>query len=615
MIQLRELRVTGTGKQNAVVKFAPGGNVIAGVSNSGKSYMLRCMDFVLGAEEMTKKIDEDAGYELVYLEFADGTGKPLTLVRHLTGGDVSVHYSTIDTIKGEGTVVAWKRQGKSSNPDVSSVFLPFAGMKEARLRANAKGLTHRLTVRTLLPAFLVDETSIIAERSPVYGNSGYDQTPRKRMLSYLLTGVDDEAVVSVERSDIAQAEANAKLALISELLQPIEQRLQVGSPLMDGDQQSSINRADEGIERLSSSLAEDRQERARLQRERGEAVAEKQKAESQIIAIDELLGRYELLHKRYDSDLKRLDFIAEGSHFFNGLQEARCPLCDQPMNEEHRHEFESNKDVETVYASARAEAAKILGLRNELVETISTLKTLRTEREQQHSRASEQLETIAMRMDRELVPALQATKSQLDDLIQRRLELQSLKADTEQADALVTVRNSLEAMLVKPESAPKKWEAIDSGAAYKFCLEIQKVLKEWSWKGQAQIEFDEKRFDIKVDGKARQSNGKGVRAILHAAFVVALLRFCHENQTPHPGFIVLDSPLTTFKQGRDSGVDESIDPSIEAAFWVSIEKLQANLQIVVLDNKEPPPNVAGAISYTWFAGPLATTGERRGFIP
>jgi hypothetical protein len=615
MMQLRELRVTGPGKQNAVVKFAPGGNVIAGVSNSGKSYMLRCMDFVLGAEEMTKKIDEDAGYELVYLEFANSKGKPLTLVRHLTGGDVSVHHSTIDTIEGDGTVVAWKRQGKSTNPDVSSVFLPFAGMKEARLRANSKGVTHRLTVRTLLPAFLVDETSIIAERSPVYGNSGYDQTQRKRMLSYLLTGLDDEAIVSVELSDIAQAEANAKLTLISELLTPIEQRIQVGSPLKDRDQQSTISRADEAIERLSSSLAEDRQERAKLQRERSDAITAMQSAESQIIAIDELMARYGLLHKRYESDLDRLDFIAEGSYFLNGLQETRCPLCDQPMGEEHRHRFESYASLETVYASAQAEAAKILGLRNDLVETISTLKARRTEREEQRSNASEELEKIAVRIDRDLVPALQATKSQLDTLIQRRLELEALKSDTEQADALIAVRDSLEATLVKPESAPKKWEAIDSIATHKFCLEIQKVLKEWSWKGQTQVEFDDKRFDIKVDGKARQSNGKGVRAILHAAFVVALLRFCHENQMPHPGFVVLDSPLTTFKQGRDSGTDESIDPSIEAAFWVSIEKLKADLQIIILDNKEPPPHVASAISYTWFAGPMAKSGERRGFIP
>ena len=89
-MHLRELRVTGTGKQHAVIRFAPGGNIIAGVSNSGKSYMLRCVDFVLGADEMT---NEDAGYELVYLEFANDKGKPLTFVRHLTGGDVTVSES------------------------------------------------------------------------------------------------------------------------------------------------------------------------------------------------------------------------------------------------------------------------------------------------------------------------------------------------------------------------------------------------------------------------------------------------------------------------------------------------------------------------------------------
>jgi tetratricopeptide (TPR) repeat protein len=116
-----------------------------------------------------------------------------------------------------------------------------------------------------------------------------------------------------------------------------------------------------------------------------------------------------LLHKRYDSDLDRLDFIAEGSYFLNGLQETRCPLCDQPMGEGHRHWYEGHS-LETVYASSQAEATKILGLRNELVETISTLKARRAEREEQQQRAKDELDRIAARIDRELVPALQATK-------------------------------------------------------------------------------------------------------------------------------------------------------------------------------------------------------------
>ena len=614
-MQLREIRLTGTGKPDASVKFVPGANILAGLSNTGKSYILRCMDYVLGAEEMTKKIDEDAGYELVHLEFAGAKDEPLTLARHLTGGDIKVYHSTIDNISGDGTNVAWKRKGKSTEPDVSSVFLPFAGMKEAKLRANAKGKTQRLTVRTLLPAFLVDENSIIAENSPVFGNSGFDQTARKRMLSYLLTGVDDEGIISAERSEIAQAVAKAKLALISELLKPIEQSLR---PFKATEQDSTIERVDEAIERLSNSLAEDRQERAQLQSERSEALAAIQNAESQMIAIDELLSRYNLLNKRYDSDLQRLDFIAEGSHFLADLQESRCPLCDQPMNAEHRHTFDGRAKVSNVYKSAQAEAAKILGLRKELVEAISSLGIRRQARESERLAGNSALEKIDARVDRELAPALRITKLQLDELIARRLELEALRSDSEQADALNTVRESLESTLGKPASAPKGWANIDEIAVHKFCVVIEGVLKEWSWDGPARVEFDEKRFDIKVDGKPRQSNGKGVRAILHAAFAVGLLRFCHENNTPHPGFLVLDSPLTTFKEGRDEGdeePDDSVGEGIQSAFWASIAKLKSDLRIVVLDNKEPPKDVAAEVSYIFFAGKKGKEDERKGFIP
>lgn len=81
-----------------------------------------------------------------------------------------------------------------------------------------------------------------------------------------------------------------------------------------------------------------------------------QRAESQILAIEQLMGQYRLLDERYRSDLERLDFIAEGAHFFDGLQEVRCPLCDQPMNAEHAHTVEEGGA--SIYDSARAEAAK-----------------------------------------------------------------------------------------------------------------------------------------------------------------------------------------------------------------------------------------------------------------
>ena len=59
--------------------------------------------------------------------------------------------------------------------------------------------------------------------------------------------------------------------------------------------------------------------------------------------------------------------------------------------------------------------------------------------------------------------------------------------------------------------------------------------------------FDLSSYDLIIDGKERRNNGKGVRAITHAAFKVALMLFCRERNLPHPGFLVLDTPLLTYR--------------------------------------------------------------------
>jgi hypothetical protein len=341
-------------------------------------------------------------------------------------------------------------------------------------------------------------------------------------------------------------------------------------------------------------------------------------AEGQMLAIGELLARYSLLSNRYESDLRRLDFVAEGSYFFEQLQEARCPLCDQPMDEEHIGHVSGKARAQAVYSSAKAEAAKINGLKKDLGDAIASLESRRTAREKELVVARGILEKVDRRIDSDLAPALQTTKRKLDELIHRRLELETIKGDIEQVEALKTVREGLETGAGKSSPAPKM--TLDTFAVGKFCVEIEALLKDWSWKGQGRVTFDEKSCDIIVDGKPRQSHGKGIRAILHAAFTIGLLRYCDKNLMPHPGFVMLDSPLTTFKQRKDQPQVEApseskIDASIEAAFWASIAATPPDLQIIVFDNKEPPAHIAPRLSYTWFAGSDAKGGERRGFIP
>jgi hypothetical protein len=226
MMQLREIRLVGPGKEPGQLRFEPGGNVVSGDSDTGKSYMLRCVDFVLGADEMTKVIDEAAGYDRVLLEFENEKNEFLTLGRPLGGGDVLVYRQQIAAMHNEGETVASRRRGKSTAPDVSSIVFPFAGMPaEGKLRSSGEGKTTRLTVRVMLPILLVDETAIIAERSPVLGDATFDETARKRMFSYLLTGQDDSGIIAQESKKLVQAGARARLALVGELLGEVEARL------------------------------------------------------------------------------------------------------------------------------------------------------------------------------------------------------------------------------------------------------------------------------------------------------------------------------------------------------------------------------------------------------
>jgi len=64
-MQLRFLIISGPQSRPAVVDFVAGLNVIYGGSNTGKSHILRMIDYVLGARNPPEPIVEQAEYDLV----------------------------------------------------------------------------------------------------------------------------------------------------------------------------------------------------------------------------------------------------------------------------------------------------------------------------------------------------------------------------------------------------------------------------------------------------------------------------------------------------------------------------------------------------------------------
>ena len=270
---------------------------------------------------------------------------------------------------------------------------------------------------------------MIEEQSPVLGRPGFDDTARKRMFAYMLSGKDDSSVIATEKKAIVAARLNAQVALITDLLAPLEQRLQ-SNPT--DETEDSIDKIDETIARVSDELLAVENERMTLMQGRDAAADIRVKAETQLLAIDQLLTRYQLLSEHYISDLSRLDFVSEGAHYFDGLQDVACPLCGQNMDDEHAHKAaQSSADI---YAAARAEAAKILAQRRDLDDAIASLERRREARDVERSGADGMVRAAERRLVSIVQPSIADGTAQLRRLNARRLELETVRNDNEQVE-------------------------------------------------------------------------------------------------------------------------------------------------------------------------------------
>ncbi|MBO1582535.1 hypothetical protein [Bacillus sp. XF8] len=129
------------------------------------------------------------------------------------------------------------------------------------------------------------------------------------------------------------------------------------------------------------------------------------------------------------------------------------------------------------------------------------------------------------------------------------------------------------------------------------------------------MKFDERKKDIVINGKDKEGFGKGYASILNSAFVIGVLKYAIKLGLPHPKVVILDSPLTTYKE-KDVTEDESeqkVREEVKNAFFESLSNYKGNVQFIILDNIEPKKEIQEKINYCRFTGNELIS--RYGFIP
>ncbi len=66
-----------------------------------------------------------------------------------------------------------------------------------------------------------------------------------------------------------------------------------------------------------------------------------------------------------------------------------------------------------------------------------------------------------------------------------------------------------------------------------------------------------------------------------------MLAYCRARQTPHTGFVVLDSPLLAYRE-PDGDEDDLQGTDLQEKFYDFIQAMPSDTQVIVIENTDPP---------------------------
>jgi hypothetical protein len=295
--------------------------------------------------------------------------------------------------------------------------------------------------------------------------------------------------------------------------------------------------------------------------------------------------------------LARLEGIREAGSLVAALASQTCPLCGAHPDQQHQNK-DCDGNLEVVVTAAEAEGAKIKRLRRELQETVHQLGS---EAQSFDRLIPKMREDIAILEDKiqALGPGLAEHRSSYSELVEKRASIRASLSLWEQIVDLQTRREDLERASKSETSTPQGTTDLSSTTVDQFAQQVECLLKSWNFPDAERVHFEESTRDLVIAGKRRGSRGKGMRAITHAAFTIGLLEFCKAQNRPHPGFVILDSPLLAYREPEGTE-DDLRGTDVRDRFYEYLAEC-TDRQVVIIENIDPPVNVAQLPTSTMFS--------------
>lgn len=458
--------------------------------------------------------------------------------------------------------------------------------------------------------------------SPIESGNYTTRTIERSALKLLLEGEDDSGLTTGEDPAAFRRLNRAQLAVLERAI------TQASSQLEDASGREEclgmLARVNEEIQKTSTVMSAELEKRDRAITQLDLLKGQRRRQDGRASEAASLAARFSLLDAQYEADMERLQMVKSAGTLLGYFDAGECVFCGA-IDEHQRREHAVYETVQLT-ESIEAETSRTRALREDLASTLTGIRMALAEAQEKVMALEAQIATGAqeiagierrIRPAQEGLEALLGRKSQLERWITlwgQVAELQTLSATVAQE---------------RPETAEPVTEGIGKRNEIDFSVALRSVLQSWGVPEAERAEFVlGTPPDVVLQGRPRADRGKGIRSILHAGFSAALGEYCLEHDLPHPGFVVFDTPVLTYRDAdtalpqandtarvfdaasSESG-DELVAPTVAEAFY---DYLAASpLQAIILENQTPPEVTAEGCEIIYFTG-SADTG-RAGFYP
>ena len=610
--QLRRLQITGLNVADAEIEFGPGLNVVSGASDTGKSYLVETIDFMLGGGTPPRQIPESRGYDNARLSIIAHDGRGFELTRALQGGDFLL--AELGAPGTAGPVTLGSRHSASTEENISTFLLRLVGLDGKRVRKNAQNELQNLSFRNLAHLVVIDEESIIKKGSPIHTGESTQRTVQASIFKLLLTGQDDSALIAAKKPIIAKAELEAQIALLDQLIADYERELG-GSTQDPAGLDGQLERLSASIIQSERALSIERSAFEQQERQRRAAWQTRDEGLARQAEIAGLLERFALLNEHYGSDLDRLEAVSEAGFFFVALDAGTCPLCGAPAGD-HRHEgVPHDGDIVALRAACDREIAKIRQLQAELTQAVGDLNAEEAELRTRLEAARLAFREADALVRETLAPALSAARAENSRLLETRSEVRQALSLVERIADLRRKRADAQAALGTAGRISDDRPGLPPASVQAFSASVEELLVAWHFPHEKPIYFDERGQDLVLGSRRRGEQGKGLRALTHAAFSLGLEQTCRNLRLPAIGFVMLDSPLVTFREAEaeEAGLDAGARLEVKQAFYRDLASRIRTDQVIIVENEDPEVGLRGAIVSHIFTKRLDQ--GRAGFFP